>query len=315
MSRKAVFLLCLPLLLILYSCNQNQQPRADDTPTTGSIKIAVDETLKPISETWKDTFNALYPQAKISITYMPEAELFKSLVYDSVFFVIAAREPNVEESAIFAKKFRQPSINKLAFDGIAVVVNNANGDTLLSMEKILDLLSNKITKWQQISPESHNKSEVKVYFDGNKSSIVRYFSDTLPGKKVTFRNSIILTSCKEVVDAVAKDKNAIGFINLNWISDDADSTSQSFLSTVRVAEIAPPDTARTGGFYYKPYLADLALQRYPFMRSIYAINTEGRVGLATGFASFLAGEKGQRIALKSGILPATMPVRLVRFTN
>lgn len=315
MSRKALLFLSLPLMLILYSCNQNQQPRADDTPTTGSIKIAVDETLKPLSETWKDTFLALYPQAHITVTYMPEAELFKSLVYDSVFFVIAAREPNAEESSIFAKKYRQPAINKLAFDGIAVVANNANPDSLLSMEKILELLGNKISKWNQFCPESRNKSEVKVFFDGNKSSIVRYFSDTLPGKKVTFRNSVTLTSCKEVVDAVAKDKNAIGFINLNWISDDADSTSQSFLSTIRVLEVAPPDTAKAGGFYYKPYLADLALQRYPFMRGVYAINTEGRVGLATGYASFLAGEKGQRIALKSGLVPATMPVRLVRFSN
>ena len=114
---------------------------------------------------------------------------------------------------------------------------------------------------------------------------------------------------------MAKDKNAIGFVSLNWITDAADTANQSFVSTVRVVEVAPPDTSAAGGFFYKPYQSNLALQRYPFMRSIYAINTEGRIGLATGFAAFLAGEQGQRIALKSGLLPATMPIRLVRFSN
>jgi phosphate transport system substrate-binding protein len=33
--------------------------------------------------------------------------------------------------------------------------------------------------------------------------------------------------------------------------------------------------------------------------------------LATGFGSFLSGEKGQRIMLKTGVLPAIAPTRLV----
>jgi phosphate transport system substrate-binding protein len=35
-------------------------------------------------------------------------------------------------------------------------------------------------------------------------------------------------------------------------------------------------------------------------------------GLGTGFVSFVAGDQGQRIILKSGLVPATMPVRLIQ---
>jgi len=41
------------------------------------------------------------------------------------------------------------------------------------------------------------------------------------------------------------------------------------------------------------------------------INREYFSGLGTGFAQFIAGEKGQRIFLKSGLVPAQMPIRLV----
>jgi len=43
-----------------------------------------------------------------------------------------------------------------------------------------------------------------------------------------------------------------------------------------------------------------------------AISLETRSGLGTGFISFAAGDKGQRVVLKSGLMPATKPVRQVR---
>jgi len=42
------------------------------------------------------------------------------------------------------------------------------------------------------------------------------------------------------------------------------------------------------------------------------VSRESFSGLGSGFISFVAGEKGQRIILKSGLVPATMPIRLVK---
>jgi phosphate transport system substrate-binding protein len=42
------------------------------------------------------------------------------------------------------------------------------------------------------------------------------------------------------------------------------------------------------------------------------ISREGRAGLGTGFVSFVAGDAGQRIIRMAGLLPATMPVRLIK---
>ena len=59
-------------------------------------------------------------------------------------------------------------------------------------------------------------------------------------------------------------------------------------------------------------MAYIALKQYPLIREVYMINREGRAGLGTGFVSFVAGDQGQRIIRLMGMLPATMPVRIVK---
>ncbi|MFM7729283.1 MAG: phosphate ABC transporter substrate-binding protein, partial [Flavobacteriales bacterium] len=71
----------------------------------------------------------------------------------------------------------------------------------------------------------------------------------------------------------------------------------------------PEDSA--GSDFYGPYQAYIALKKYPLTRDVYVISREGRNGLGTGFASFLAGDQGQRLVRMCGLLPTTMPVRII----
>jgi phosphate transport system substrate-binding protein len=42
------------------------------------------------------------------------------------------------------------------------------------------------------------------------------------------------------------------------------------------------------------------------------LNYQGKEGLGMGFASYIAGEIGQRIILKSGLLPVRIPSRIIQ---
>jgi phosphate transport system substrate-binding protein len=55
----------------------------------------------------------------------------------------------------------------------------------------------------------------------------------------------------------------------------------------------------------------LGTNDYPLARVLYIINCQGYEGLGIGFASFIAGDKGQRIVLKSGIAPIREPGRKI----
>jgi phosphate transport system substrate-binding protein len=66
------------------------------------------------------------------------------------------------------------------------------------------------------------------------------------------------------------------------------------------------------GSYYRPHQGFIADKSYPFIREVYMTSRETFAGLGSGFIQWATGEQGQRIVLKSGLVPATMPIRLVQ---
>jgi phosphate transport system substrate-binding protein len=104
-------------------------------------------------------------------------------------------------------------------------------------------------------------------------------------------------------------------IGVNWISNKADSLSNKFLQQIKVIGIAIEGDNDPGTKFYKPYQAYIAEGSYPFTRDVYCINRQTYTGLAYGFSSFIAGEKGQLIVLHSGLVPAAMPVRIVEIKH
>jgi len=87
---------------------------------------------------------------------------------------------------------------------------------------------------------------------------------------------------------------------------------------VRILELSDPqapDSLGTRGNYYAPYQAYVYQGYYPIPREIYIYSTADNYGVAAGFTSFITSGPGQKIVLQSGLVPATMPVRLVETTH
>ena len=124
-------------------------------------------------------------------------------------------------------------------------------------------------------------------------------------------NCYALNSDSAVIQYISRGKNSIGVIGVNWISDLEDTTHLSFLKSFRVMEIE--DTVSRE--YFKPFQAYIAQKFYPLWREVYIISKEAYTGLGTGLTAFIASERGQRIVLKFGLVPATMPVRLVELVK
>ena len=160
-----------------------------------------------------------------------------------------------------------------------------------------------------MDPKS-NLGKIKVVFDNAGSANERYMKDTVLMGKEFGKNTFAVKSNPEVIDFVSKNKNAIGFLSVNWISDRDDTVALNFLKKVNVLAIKKNDTAEA----YQPYQAYIKTKDYPFCRDIYTINRQTRNGLGMGFVSFVAGEKGQLMILKAGLVPAIAPTRMVRIS-
>lgn len=301
------------LFLAMTSCGGGTQQKNTDTPTAGRIKVGVDDSYRLLIEAELYTFEAMYKYATIDTVFKTEADVINDFMNDSLPLIIVNRKLSDAQVAFLRERQYIPKTTKIAIDAVALIVNNENPDTSLYYQTVKDIFQGKITSWSQIDEKSKLK-ELVVVFDNFKSGNPRYFRekfeiDSFPRTCVAARNN------EEVITYVEKNKNAIGVVSVNWISDPADTVSHNFLKRFKVVGIALAGDNDPGTRFYRPFPGYIAEGSYPFTRDVYCINRQSYTGLAHGFSSFIAGEKGQFIVLHSGLVPAAMPVRLVEIKH
>jgi len=300
------------ILLILSSCGGDPLKRTD-TPTAGKIKVGVDDSYRLMIDAQVYLFESFYKYAKIETRYLFETDLINDFMNDSVPLIITGRTLSENQIQYLRERQYIPKITKIAIDAVALIVNKENPDSNFYYQTVQDLFLGKITNWNQINSKS-NLGSVRLIFDNFKSGNPRYFMekfniDSLPSICFAAQNN------QEVITHVEQNRNAIGVIGVNWISDRADSVSNRFLNRITVVGIAIEGDNNPGTQFFKPYQAYIAEGTYPFTRDVFCINRQTYTGLAYGFSSFIAGEKGQLAILHSGMVPAAMPVRIVEIKH
>jgi phosphate transport system substrate-binding protein len=313
MSKFISFVSILLCASVLFSCNNSQSKKASETPTAGNIKISVDESYKSIMDSQIYTFQKLYTKAFVTAAYTTESQAFKDLLNDSSRLIIVSRKPSKNENDFIKQKNTKLRVTKLVVDGLALIVNPENSDTLINEAQLTAILQGKITTWSELGI-TKNMSKIALVFDSNEGANARYLKDSLLKANVFSTACFALKNNQEVIDYIAKNKNAIGVISVNWISDRDDPNVETFLSKIKLMSVGNDDDYDHRDFV-KPFQAYLATKEYPLWRSVYAILREPRNGLGTGFVSFIAGEKGQRMFLKAGLVPINVPIRFVEVTT
>lgn len=297
------------LLFVVTGCRFFKGDPYRNTTLSGTTSIAVDETLFPVMEAEIELFKGIYGYSDIRAHYLPEREAFDLLLKDSVQLIVASRLLRQDEVSQLNSRKLFPKQLKIATDAIALVVHPTCQDTLISMRQIREILSGKITTWNQLNPSSPS-TPIKILFDNQKSGIVQYLADSISGGNFRAKNASALLYSRDVIEYTALHPGVLGFVGASWIGNKNDSLHLSFQNKITVMAVSDQDVPTIDNSY-KPYQAYLNDHMYPLTRTIYMINAEPRNGLATGFVSFVASDKGQRIILKSGILPAVAPTRVV----
>ena len=308
----------LTLILGLFaSCKDKPKNGRTDTYSSGTIKFVSDESFSPIIDEQREIFEFVYPKAKLVPIYTNELDGVNMLMKEQVYLAITSRNFTDKEVANLEARRFQPIAIPLAFDGLALIVNNSNPDTIISVNDIKQILSGKVAKWKALYPNSKLDS-IEVAFDNKQSSTVHYCVDSLlGGKPINSPNIYAVDKSAEVIDFVEKHPNAIGIIGSNWLNDKRDTTNVTFKRNIRVMGVSRihPATVESS---WKPYQYYLRNGNYPLVRTIYALLNDPRHGLPWGFANFMSADsRGQRIFFKAGLLPyrGNMTVREVSVSD
>jgi phosphate transport system substrate-binding protein len=313
MKQFTIFISALAFTSAITSCGSGPNSKPLDTPTSGEIHITVDDSYRPMIEAEIEMFEALYVKTKIKATYTSERKAFEDLIADSSRLIVVNRELNDNEKDYFKQRKVTPKVVHIANDGLAFIVNNENPASKMLYSQVKDIFTGNVKSWKQLS--ASKLDSMKVIFDDAGSGNIRMIRETFHIGDSLPKNCFAVNSNEEVVKFVESNPNALGIISVNWISDSADSTAIDFLGKIKVLRMGSESLKDTSGTFYGPYQGYIANQSYPFIRKTYIVSREARSGLGTGFASFVASDKGQRIILRSGMVPAVAPVRMVNINT
>lgn len=274
------------------SCKQSDSKK--ETIIKGEITVLVDETIKPLIEDQIAVFESTY-DAKIVLDARSEKEVIQAFLKDTSRVVVLARELNADENKFFEHLKIKPRTTKIASDAISFISNKRGSDTLVAMKDVVAFL------------KGNTQGKIKgLVFDNPNSSTVRYLTALAGVKEVPQNGVYSFKSNEEVVKFVAENDGMIGVVGVNWLLQPTPNI-RNYLTNINVLSVE----GLNKNSYFAPTQNNLAEGTYPLARDLFIINCQGYSGLGMGFASFLAGEIGQRIVLKSGMLPTTMPGRKI----
>lgn len=304
---------------------------------SGTAAVFCDDGFRNILDEEIAAFEFSYKDATIVPFYMSEQACIDSLLQDKCQSIIITRDFTKEEKAhVKSQNRRIVRSNCIAVDAVAMIVNKDNPVSALSMDEIRKILNGEITHWNQLA--GNDTTAIKVVFDSEGSSTVSYMRDTfLPkGKKITdFIKPFAQKNNADVFDIVKKDPDALGIISVSWLGNDLsvaknvpmdqrmedyanenDSINTDLTSEVNIIKVSNPNPDNDfSPVAYKPYQLYINSGEYPLFRKVWMISTASNSTVLHSFYTFVTGFVGQKIIIKSGIMPYHVHKRVVQVVN
>lgn len=301
--KQITFFTVFVVLFVLSACNNKGKEK---TINESGVDIYIDESFKPLFETGIYTFEGQNNLAKINAFYTSESDAIDAFLNGKTSTICVTRDfTDAEKKSLLASNNVEVRSTKLAIDAVALIVHPENPDTLMTVDRLKKILNGQDSLWQGTN------RKINVVFDSPNSANFIYLKNLAELSNLP-ANIFAVNSNEEVINHVKENRNTLGIIGVNWISDEDDPATLNFRDGINVVALAKTD----GGEHFKPYQAyiyeEYHLNKgYPLVREVWMLNKAGRTSINASLVNFMTGEKGQLIIQKSSLIPANMVARMV----
>lgn len=256
-----------------------ENTQKEKTTKSDTVSIIGSTTIQPVAQSIADEFQKTNHDVNIEIQGVGSSAGVKAVIDETADIGASSRELKEEEKSAGLTE------HVLAYDGIAVVVNEANTVEDLDLETINKIFSGEITNWTEAGG---NDSEIIVISRESGSGTRDAFEEMvklqkeIDGKKVSSlkQNALIAEGNGAVKASVASKENSIAYLSLGYVDDTT--------KPIRVAGIEPTtETIKAG--------------EYPISRPLILL-TKGEVSPAVqSYLDFCMSEDGQEIVAQNYI--------------
>jgi phosphate transport system substrate-binding protein len=249
------------------------------------ITVMGSDTLVILAQRWAEAYMASHPDATIQVTGGGSGTGISALINGTTDICNASRPMKMSEREKLKQRFNSLGVEiKAARDGLSVYVNDANPVKTLSLAQLKAVYTGEVTNWKELGGSD---SKIIVYGRENSSGTYVYFRDfVLKGKDYTaLMQSMPGTAA--VVNAVAKDKNGIGYGGAAYAS------GVCFMAVRK----------ENNGEGFEPTLENIQNGKYPITRYLYMYVRSKPTGVMKEYIDWILSSEGQEMASKVGYFP------------
>jgi len=308
-SAKNILLSALILTIVMIqACDYTVKKSSS---TTGELTVGIDEGISPLAQEEAAEFMRLNKESKLTLTTKTSKEVIAELNSGQFKTVVVGRDLTKEEADVFAANKIEIKKSKFALDGIGVIVNPKNQVRKINFNELKRIFTGEQTDWKDLDGDNKNVTigKIKVFVARKNASVHDFFKEKVLAGADFSKGDAVCSTSSQMMTEIKNNENAIGFISMAWITVSNDTLDQS-VKPLKIAEVNPVSGAI--GNYVSLHQAYIADKSYPLVTEAYLMSTDFSMNLSVGFTSFVLSYDGQRIVLKSGLVPVTQPVKIIQ---
>jgi phosphate transport system substrate-binding protein len=227
-----------------------------------------------------EAYKAAHPGTSFSIAAEGSTTGIAAIIDGTADIGMASRRAfDTEVSAASANgRTLKPTI--VAYDGIAVIVNSANGVSSLTKKQVEQIFTGEVTDWSAVGGKP---GPISIYTRNTSSGTYSDFKGMAMSKKDYAGTAQKMAGNEEIAAEVGKNPNGIGYVGM------------AYLNASGVKPVA------IGGV--KPTIATVQNHSYPLSRSTFYYTNGPAEGEAKAFLDFTTSPAGQKIVEQVGFAP------------
>ena len=247
-----------------------------------TIIVKGSDTMVILAQRWAEKYMESHHDIIVQVSGGGSGVGIAALINGAADIANASRPMKPSEREKLKQRYNSLGVEiKSAKDGLSIYLNENNPVNELSLQQIKDIYTGKITNWKQVGG---NDSRIILFGRENSSGTFVYFKDNvLEGQEFSemIQN---MPGTAAVVNAVANNKNAVGFGGVAYtkgIKDAAvkkDANSKAYLPTV--------ENIKTGD--------------YPIIRYLYLYTRTRPAGVIKDYIEWILSEEGQEVVKSAG---------------
>lgn len=171
-------------------------------------------TVLPVVQKASESFMAAHPDIALSISGGGSGNGIKALIEGQCAIAMSSRDMHEKEVKAANAKNVTPVRTSIAFDAIVPVVHPENPVKSMTSDQLRDIYTGKIKNWKEVGGKD---AKIVVISRDTSSGTFECWNELIMKKQRVMPAALMQASNGAVVQAVAKNPNAIGYIGLGYL--------------------------------------------------------------------------------------------------